>query len=93
MYVLFCRSIFYRIVKKKATDGFQSVPYVAALFSAMLWIFYAYIKTGEMLIITINLFGCAIETIYLGIYMIYCPRKARVRILLSSLFIIKKLIV
>ncbi|KAK2438959.1 bidirectional sugar transporter N3 [Trifolium repens] len=71
-------SIFYRIVKKKATDGFQSVPYVAALFSAMLWIFYAYIKTGEMLIITINLFGCAIETIYLAIYMIYCPRKARI---------------
>ncbi|KAL5053127.1 hypothetical protein RYX36_033809 [Vicia faba] len=70
-------SIFYRICKKKTTEGFQSCPYVAALFSAMLWIFYAYIKTGEMLIITINAFGCLIETIYLVIYITYCPKQAR----------------
>ncbi|CAK8579114.1 unnamed protein product [Lathyrus sativus] len=70
-------SVFYRICKKKTTEGFQSCPYVAALFSAMLWIFYAYIKTGEMLIITINAFGCLIETIYLVIYITYCPKQAR----------------
>ncbi|XP_028766229.1 bidirectional sugar transporter SWEET12 [Neltuma alba] len=69
---------FYRVCKKKSTEGFQSVPYVAALFSAMLWIFYAYIKTGEFLIITINAFGCVIEIIYLVIYIAYCPKKARV---------------
>jgi len=45
----------------------------------MLWIFYAYIKTGEILLITINAFGCFIETVYLVIYITYCPRKARVR--------------
>lgn len=77
MYML-CRSIFYQVCKKKTTGGFQSAPYVAALFSAMLWIFYAYIKTGEMLIITINAFGCVIETIYLAIYITYCSKKARV---------------
>ncbi|KAH1135429.1 hypothetical protein GLYMA_05G202600v4 [Glycine max] len=43
----------------------------------MLWIFYAYIKTGEILLITINAFGCFIETVYLVIYIIYCPKKAR----------------
>lgn len=69
---------FYRVTKKKTTEGFQSIPYVAALFSAMLWIFYAYIKTGEFLIITINSIGCAIEIIYLVIYITYCPKKARV---------------
>ncbi|KAJ1411871.1 SWEET sugar transporter [Sesbania bispinosa] len=71
-------STFYRVCKKKTTEGFQSVPYVAALFSAMLWIFYAYIKTGEILIITINAFGCFIETVYLSIYLTYCPKKARI---------------
>lgn len=71
-------SIFYQVCKKKTTGGFQSAPYVAALFSAMLWIFYAYIKTGEMLIITINAFGCVIETIYLAIYITYCSKKARI---------------
>ncbi|KAL1364494.1 hypothetical protein HN51_012681 [Arachis hypogaea] len=71
-------STFYRVCKKKTTEGFQSIPYVAALFSAMLWIFYAYIKKGEILIITINSFGCFIETIYLAIYLTYCPKKARI---------------
>ncbi|CAK8568089.1 unnamed protein product [Lathyrus sativus] len=68
---------FYRVCKKKSTEGFQSIPYVAALFSAMLWLFYAYIKTGETLLITINAFGCVIETIYLAIYVTYCPKKVR----------------
>jgi solute carrier family 50 protein (sugar transporter) len=68
---------FYRVWKRKSTEGFQSIPYVAALFSAMLWLFYAYMKTGETLLITINAFGCVIETIYLAIYVTYCPRKVR----------------
>ncbi|KAL1347205.1 bidirectional sugar transporter SWEET12 [Arachis hypogaea] len=68
---------FYRVCKKKSTEGFQSIPYVAALFSAMLWIFYAYVKTGETLLITINAFGCVIETIYLAIFITYCPKKVR----------------
>uniref|UniRef100_A0A368UMV9 Bidirectional sugar transporter SWEET n=1 Tax=Glycine max TaxID=3847 RepID=A0A368UMV9_SOYBN len=71
---------FYRVCKKKSTEGFQSIPYVAALFSAMLWIFYAYVKTGEMLLITINAFGCVIETIYLAVFITYCPKKARGRV-------------
>ncbi|KAI9079475.1 hypothetical protein K1719_038557 [Acacia pycnantha] len=68
---------FYRIYKKKTTEGFQSLPYIAAMFSAMLWLFYAYVKTGETLLITINAFGCVIETIYLAIYITYSPKKAR----------------
>ncbi|XP_043706866.1 bidirectional sugar transporter SWEET14-like isoform X2 [Telopea speciosissima] len=68
---------FRRIYKNKSTEGFQSVPYLAALFSAMLWIYYAFLKTGAYYIITINSFGCVIETIYIVIYLIYAPKKAR----------------
>ncbi|KAF0889819.1 hypothetical protein E2562_032873 [Oryza meyeriana var. granulata] len=69
---------FYRIYKSKSTEGFQSVPYVVALFSAMLWIFYALIKSNEALLITINAAGCVIETIFIVIYLAYAPKKAKV---------------
>nr|WGU30679.1 bidirectional sugar transporter SWEET9 [Allium sativum]WGU30680.1 bidirectional sugar transporter SWEET9 [Allium sativum] len=69
---------FYRIYKKKSTEGFQSLPYVASLFSAMLWIYYAFIKTNEYLLITINAFGCIIQTVYIVMYLTYAPRKAKV---------------
>ncbi|KAL6644070.1 hypothetical protein ACP70R_018836 [Stipagrostis hirtigluma subsp. patula] len=68
---------FYRIYKSKSTDGFQSVPYVVALFSSMLWISYALIKTNETLLITINAAGCVIETIYIVMYLVYAPKKAK----------------
>ncbi|URE37574.1 bidirectional sugar transporter [Musa troglodytarum] len=69
---------FYRVYRKKSTEGFHSVPYVVALFSCMLWIYYAFVKTNSMLLITINSFGLLIETIYITIYLIYAPRKARI---------------
>ncbi|XBH59668.1 hypothetical protein VPH35_114370 [Triticum aestivum] len=59
------------------TQGFQSVPYVVALFSAMLWIYYALLKSNECLLITINSAGCIIETIYIVIYLTYAPKQAK----------------
>lgn len=69
---------FYGIVKKKSTQEFHSIPYVIALFSAMLMIYYATLRTGATLLMTINSFGCVIETIYLTIYLVYAPKKALV---------------
>ncbi|PUZ67085.1 hypothetical protein GQ55_3G403800 [Panicum hallii var. hallii] len=68
---------FYRIYKSKSTEGFQSVPYVVALFSAMLWIFYALIKSNELLLITINAAGIVIESIYIVMYFVYADKKAK----------------
>jgi len=49
-----------------------------ALFSAMLWIYYAFVKTDEYLLVTINSFGCVIETIYIAMFLAYAPRKIKV---------------
>ncbi|OIT36706.1 PREDICTED: bidirectional sugar transporter N3-like isoform X1 [Nicotiana attenuata] len=70
---------FYKIYKKKSTEGYQSIPYVVALFSSMLWIYYALLKTNATLLITINSFGVFIETIYVGFYLFYAPKKAKVQ--------------
>ncbi|KAF3680139.1 Bidirectional sugar transporter SWEET15 [Capsicum annuum] len=70
---------FYKIYKKKSTEGYQSIPYVVALFSSMLWIYYAFLKTNTTLLITINSFGVFIETIYVAFYLFYAPKNARIQ--------------
>ncbi|XP_076904473.1 bidirectional sugar transporter SWEET14-like [Bidens hawaiensis] len=80
---------FYKVYKKKSTEGFQSIPYVVGLFSAMLWIYYALLKGHDaLLLITINSVGIVIQTFYLCVYVIYAHRKARMESLkLITLFI------
>ncbi|KAL2935559.1 Bidirectional sugar transporter SWEET11 [Bienertia sinuspersici] len=68
---------FYRIYKKKSTEEFQSIPYVVALFSAMLWLLYAFVKTDVIFLVTINCFGFFVEIIYLTVFLIYANKKAR----------------
>ncbi|XP_039156437.1 bidirectional sugar transporter N3 [Eucalyptus grandis] len=68
---------FYRIYRSKKTEDFQSIPYLIALFSSMLWLYYALLKGHSFLLITINSFGCVIEMMYIAIYIAYAPRSAR----------------
>lgn len=72
---------FLRVYRKKSTEGFSSVPYVVALFSCALWIFYALVKTNSSPLLTINAFGCVVESVYILVYLIYAPRTARLRTL------------
>ncbi|GMY16481.1 bidirectional sugar transporter NEC1-like [Fagus crenata] len=69
---------FSKIYKRKSTQEFQSLPYSVALFSAMLTLYYALLKQHALMLITINSIGCAIESIYLIIYIIYAPKSARI---------------
>ncbi|KAL9269383.1 Bidirectional sugar transporter SWEET14-like protein, partial [Drosera capensis] len=70
---------FWRIMKKKSADGFHSIPYSVALFSAMLYLYYAFLKdSNRTMLITINSFGCVVESTYLILYMIYATKQAKI---------------
>ncbi|KAI5563002.1 hypothetical protein BDE02_15G088000 [Populus trichocarpa] len=69
---------FYQICKKKTSQGFQSIPYVIALFSAMLWLFYASFSENAMLLITINSFAFFMEIGYIAVYLFYATKKDKI---------------
>ncbi|CAL5082254.1 unnamed protein product [Urochloa decumbens] len=78
---------FLRVYRKKSTEGFSCVPYVVALFSCTLWILYALVKTNSSPLLTINAFGCAVESVYIILYLAYAPRAAWLRALASVLLL------
>ncbi|PIN22406.1 Multitransmembrane protein [Handroanthus impetiginosus] len=78
---------FRQIYKKKSTEGFQSVPYVVGLFSAMLWIYYAFLKPDTTLLITINSVGCVIQTVYICFFLYYAPKPARLQTVMLILLL------
>ncbi|WCJ36313.1 Bidirectional sugar transporter SWEET10 [Euphorbia peplus] len=69
---------FYQICKKKTSEGYQSIPYVIALFSAMLWLFYALFDENSTLLITINSFTFFMEIGYITVYLLYATKKDRI---------------
>ncbi|KAK9692036.1 hypothetical protein RND81_09G237200 [Saponaria officinalis] len=68
---------FYRIYKRKSSEGYKSLPYSVALFSAMMLLYYGSLKPNGILLITINSFGCFIELLYLTIFVVYSLKETK----------------
>ncbi|KVI05695.1 SWEET sugar transporter, partial [Cynara cardunculus var. scolymus] len=76
--MLIDRPTFVEIWKAKSTKGFESLPYVVSLFSALLWLYYALMKEGNtFLLITINALGSLVEAVYVIIFIIYATSHAK----------------
>lgn len=73
------RGTFWRIVKERSTQEFDSVPYICVLLNATLWTYYGIIKPGAYLVATVNGFGALIQTIYLTIFLAFAPPKMKVK--------------
>ncbi|XVF11445.1 hypothetical protein REPUB_Repub08aG0028200 [Reevesia pubescens] len=69
---------FYQIYKKKTSEGFQSIPYVISLFSAMLWIYYGLLKKDAMLLIATSPFCVLMQTFYIVTYFYYALKKEKI---------------
>ncbi|RAL47339.1 hypothetical protein DM860_013304 [Cuscuta australis] len=69
--------MFWTIHKRKSSEGFTAIPYLVALFSASLLLYYGSLKTDALLIVTINAFGVAIELFYIMVFLFYATNKDR----------------
>ncbi|KAL3701605.1 hypothetical protein R1sor_019627 [Riccia sorocarpa] len=70
---------FWRIFKKKDTENFSGIPYVATLMNCLLWVLYGLpmVSKDALLVLTINVAGCAFEISYLILFLLYSPKKER----------------
>ncbi|KAG5555099.1 hypothetical protein RHGRI_012583 [Rhododendron griersonianum] len=73
------RSTFWRIIKLRSTQEFESLPYICTLLNSSLWTYYGLMKSGELLVATVNGFGIVVEAIYLSIFLIYAPKSMRAK--------------
>ncbi|PKA56660.1 Bidirectional sugar transporter SWEET1 [Apostasia shenzhenica] len=84
---------FRRIIKNKSTEDFSGVPYSMTMLNCLLsaWYGLPFVSPNNMLVWTINGTGALLEAIYVLIFLVYAPRKLKVRMfgllaLASSVF-------
>ncbi|XP_022150813.1 bidirectional sugar transporter SWEET16-like [Momordica charantia] len=70
---------FWRVLKKKSTEEFDSLPYISTFLTASLWAYYGLIKPDGFLIVTVNIFGISLQIFYLTIFLLFSPPNMRVR--------------
>ncbi|PON88349.1 SWEET sugar transporter [Trema orientale] len=70
---------FWRIVKHRSTEDFESFPYICTLLSSSLWTYYGITKPGGLLVATVNGFGIVVEAIFVSLFLLYAPAKMRVQ--------------
>lgn len=82
----FCRTTFVRIWKSKSVEQFSPVPYLATFINCGLWVLYGlpWVQPHSLLVITINGTGLGIEVVYLVLFLLYCDRKQRTKVVLIA---------
>ena len=73
---------FYRIIKKKSSEEFSGVPYVSTLLNCLLsaWYGLPFISPNHLRMSTINGTGVVIELVYIILFLIYAPKKVKIKI-------------
>ncbi|EFJ18589.1 hypothetical protein SELMODRAFT_112202 [Selaginella moellendorffii] len=78
--LMFLSSIltFIRIAKKKSTESFSSVPYIASLLNCILWVLYGSpINKNATLVVTINGLGTVLNVIYVLLFLFYARKSPK----------------
>ncbi|CAL2252106.1 unnamed protein product [Prunus armeniaca] len=84
-FVLFVSPLptFKRIIRNKSTEQFSGLPYIYALLNCLICLWYGMpvVKTGIILVATVNSFGAVFQLVYLSIFITYAERATKLRML------------
>ncbi|XP_062016655.1 bidirectional sugar transporter SWEET2a-like [Rosa rugosa] len=84
-FVLFVSPIptFKRIIRNKSTEQFSGLPYIYAFLNCLICLWYGSpaVKTGIILVATVNSFGAVFQLIYISIFIAYAEKEIKVRML------------
>lgn len=74
---------FWRIVKSKSTEDFSGIPYNMALLNCLLsaWYGLPIVSPNNLLVSVINGTGAVIEAVYVLLFVLFAPRKEKVKTL------------
>ncbi|XP_028778313.1 bidirectional sugar transporter SWEET5-like [Neltuma alba] len=74
---------FMRIYKAKSVQEFKPDIYLATIVNCLMWVFYGspLVTQNNILVLTTNAIGFAIEVFYILIFFVYAPWSKRRRIL------------
>ncbi|KAL2490453.1 Nodulin MtN3 family protein [Abeliophyllum distichum] len=70
---------FWRIVKNRSTEEFESLPYICTLLNSSLWTYYGITKPDSYLVATVNGFGAVVETLYIILFIAFAPPWKRAK--------------
>ncbi|XP_078434745.1 nodulin MtN3 family protein [Wolffia australiana] len=74
---------FRRIIRNKSTEQFSGIPYNMTLLNCLLsaWYGLPFVSPNNMLVYSLNGTGAVLETVYVVIFLIFAPKKAKAKML------------
>ncbi|XP_036778276.2 sugar transporter SWEET1 isoform X3 [Manis pentadactyla] len=63
--------------RTRSVDSVQFLPFLTTDFNNLSWLSYGALK-GDGTLIIVNAVGAVLQTLYILVYLHYCPRKAKV---------------
>ncbi|KAJ7550828.1 hypothetical protein O6H91_07G120300 [Diphasiastrum complanatum] len=80
-------STFVIICRKRDTQSFSGVSYLASMFNCILWVWYGmpFITKNNILLLSINALGATLESVYISLFITFAPRKEKLKALSTVL--------
>ncbi|XP_059435577.1 bidirectional sugar transporter SWEET17-like [Corylus avellana] len=75
LFIISLLKTFRRIVERRSTQGFDSLPFILTLLNTALWTYYGLEKTDSLLVVTVNGIGAVVEAVYVGLFLVFPPRR------------------